>query len=39
MADELRRREAVHGLDLLCINFGSVEHMKQFGEHVLPLLD
>ena len=39
MATELRRRETVHGLDLLCINFGSLEHMKQFGEQVLPLLD
>jgi probable F420-dependent oxidoreductase len=38
MAAELRRREATHGLALLCINFGSLDHMTQFGEQVIPLL-
>jgi alkanesulfonate monooxygenase SsuD/methylene tetrahydromethanopterin reductase-like flavin-dependent oxidoreductase (luciferase family) len=38
MATELRRRETTHGLELLSINFGSFDHMRQFGEQVLPLL-
>jgi len=35
MIDELRRREAEHGLSLLAINFGSVEQVQQFGEKVI----
>jgi alkanesulfonate monooxygenase len=38
VAAELRRREATHGLSLLCINFGSLGHTQQFGEQVIPLL-
>jgi alkanesulfonate monooxygenase SsuD/methylene tetrahydromethanopterin reductase-like flavin-dependent oxidoreductase (luciferase family) len=38
MAAELRRRETAHGLSLLCINFASLEHVRHFGEHVLPLV-
>ena len=38
MAAELRRREATHGLGLLCINFSSNAQMRQFGEQVLPLV-
>jgi alkanesulfonate monooxygenase SsuD/methylene tetrahydromethanopterin reductase-like flavin-dependent oxidoreductase (luciferase family) len=37
MAAELRRREAVHGLSLLSINFGPAA-MRQFGENVPPLV-
>jgi len=37
MALELRRREATHGLSLVCINFSSNAQMRQFGEQVLPL--
>jgi hypothetical protein len=36
MADELRRREATHGLGLLAINFTSTEQLRRFGEQVLP---
>ena len=36
MALELRRREATHGLSLVCINFSSNAQMRQFGEQVLP---
>jgi len=35
---ELRRREAAHGLSLLNVNFSSAEHLRQFGEQVLPHL-
>ena len=38
VAAELRRREATHGLALLCINFGSPEQVRRFGAEVLPLL-
>jgi alkanesulfonate monooxygenase SsuD/methylene tetrahydromethanopterin reductase-like flavin-dependent oxidoreductase (luciferase family) len=38
MAAELRRRERTHGLSLLCINFASLEHIRQFGEQVMPLV-
>lgn len=36
MAAELRRREEVHGLALLAINFTSSEQIRTFGEQVLP---
>jgi alkanesulfonate monooxygenase SsuD/methylene tetrahydromethanopterin reductase-like flavin-dependent oxidoreductase (luciferase family) len=36
MAAELRRRERTHGLSLLCINFASLDQIRQFGEQVLP---
>lgn len=38
MAAELRRREAEHGLALLCINFGSLEQVRHFAAGVLPLV-
>ena len=38
MATELHRRERTHGLSLLCINFASLEQIRQFGEQVLPLV-
>jgi len=38
MAAELRRREQTHGLALLCINFGSLDQARQFGERVIPLV-
>ncbi|MGH7894634.1 MAG: hypothetical protein ACREQL_08190, partial [Candidatus Binatia bacterium] len=38
MAAELRRRQATHGLSLLCINFNSRDQARQFGEQVLPLV-
>ncbi len=37
-AAELGRREAMHGLSFLCINFSSFAHTQRFGEEVLPLL-
>ena len=36
MVDELRRREATHGLSLLAINFANQEQLRRFGEKVLP---
>ena len=36
MVDELRRREAAHGLSLLAINFANQEQLRKFGEKVLP---
>ncbi|MCW5890487.1 MAG: LLM class flavin-dependent oxidoreductase [bacterium] len=36
MAEELRRREATHGLSLLAINFSSETQLRDFGERVLP---
>ena len=36
MVDELRRREAAHGLSLLAINFANQEQIRRFGEKVLP---
>jgi probable F420-dependent oxidoreductase len=36
MIAELRRRERVHGLSLLAINFSSPEQLREFGERVLP---
>src|SRR5262249_11614468 len=36
MIAELRRREQVHGLSLLAINFSSHEQLRSFGEQVLP---
>lgn len=38
MAEELRRRERTHGLSLVCINFPSIDHARQFGERVIPLV-
>jgi probable F420-dependent oxidoreductase len=38
MAAELRRRQRTHGLSLLCVNFASHEHARQFGEQVIPLV-
>jgi probable F420-dependent oxidoreductase len=38
MVDELRRREATHGLGLLAINFSSEAQLRTFGEKVLPQL-
>jgi probable F420-dependent oxidoreductase len=35
MVDELRRREATHGLSLLAVNFGSEAHLRAFGERVV----
>jgi alkanesulfonate monooxygenase SsuD/methylene tetrahydromethanopterin reductase-like flavin-dependent oxidoreductase (luciferase family) len=36
MAEELRRREATHGLSMLAINFANLEQLKDFGEKVIP---
>jgi probable F420-dependent oxidoreductase len=36
MVDELRRREATHGLSLLAVNFSSEAQVRAFGERVLP---
>lgn len=36
MAEELRRREATHGLSLLAINFSTEAQLRTFGEQVLP---
>jgi probable F420-dependent oxidoreductase len=36
MVDELRRREAAHGLSLLAVNFTSPQQIRAFGEQVLP---
>ena len=36
MIAELRRRERVHGLSLLAINFSGPEQLRGFGERVLP---
>ena len=36
MIEELRRREAVHGLSLLALNFSGTEQLREFGERVLP---
>jgi alkanesulfonate monooxygenase SsuD/methylene tetrahydromethanopterin reductase-like flavin-dependent oxidoreductase (luciferase family) len=38
MAAELRRREKTFGLALCCINFPSIDHARQFGEQVIPLV-
>jgi len=38
MADELRRREAAHGLSLLAINFTDLNEIRDFGEKVLAKL-
>jgi probable F420-dependent oxidoreductase len=38
MIAELRRREAMHGLELLAINFSSPQQIRDFGEKVLPHL-
>jgi len=38
MAAELRRRGRTHGLALLNVNFGSLEHACAFAERVLPLV-
>jgi len=38
MVEELRRREAEHGLSLLVINFANQEQIRAFGEKVLPHL-
>ena len=35
MMEELRRREAEHGLALLAINFSSLDQVKKFGEDVI----
>jgi probable F420-dependent oxidoreductase len=35
MIDELRRRESVHGLSLLAINFGHADQIREFGEKVI----
>jgi probable F420-dependent oxidoreductase len=36
MIDELKRREATHGLSLLAINFANQAQIRRFGEKVLP---
>jgi probable F420-dependent oxidoreductase len=36
MIEELRRREAVHGLSLLALNFSGTGQLREFGERVLP---
>src|SRR5215468_3157683 len=36
MIAELKRREQLHGLSLLAINFTSREQIREFGEMVLP---
>jgi len=36
MIAELRRRERVHGLSLLALNFSSPQQLREFGERVLP---
>jgi len=36
MIEELRRREGVHGLSLLALNFSGTEQLREFGERVLP---
>jgi len=36
MVSELRRRERVHGLSLLALNFSSPQQLRDFGERVLP---
>ena len=36
MIAELRRRERLHGLALLAINFSSPQQIRDFGERVLP---
>ncbi len=36
MIAELRRRERLHGLSLLAINFTSPQQIRDFGERVLP---
>ena len=38
MADELQRREQVHGLSLLAINFADLDQIRDFGEKVLAKL-
>ncbi|HVN85362.1 MAG TPA: LLM class flavin-dependent oxidoreductase [Candidatus Binatia bacterium] len=35
MIAELRRREAVHGLSLLAINFSGLDQIREFGERVI----
>ncbi len=39
MIAELQRRERVHRLSLLAINFTSAEQIREFGERVVPALD
>jgi probable F420-dependent oxidoreductase len=36
MIEELRRREVVHGLSLLALNFSGTGQLRDFGERVLP---
>ena len=36
MIAELKRREQLHGLSLLAINFGNLQQIREFGERVLP---
>jgi hypothetical protein len=36
MIEELRRREKVHGLSLLALNFSNAAQLRDFGERVLP---
>jgi alkanesulfonate monooxygenase SsuD/methylene tetrahydromethanopterin reductase-like flavin-dependent oxidoreductase (luciferase family) len=36
MVEELRRRETVHGLSLLALNFSGSEQLRAFGERVVP---
>ncbi len=36
MIEELRRRERVHGLSLLALNFSTPQQIRDFGERVLP---
>jgi probable F420-dependent oxidoreductase len=36
MVEELRRREMVHGLSLLALNFSGSEQLRAFGERVVP---
>jgi hypothetical protein len=35
MIEELRRRDAVHGLSLLAPNFSGTGRLRDFGERVL----
>jgi hypothetical protein len=35
IVEELRRRQATHGLSLLAINFATSEQVKDFGEKVI----
>jgi probable F420-dependent oxidoreductase len=38
MCDELRRREATHGLSLVAVNFNNTDQVRTFGEQVIAKL-